>query len=63
MHDQETPAKTAEALRGLLERLGSPDLTLAEANTLRCQVFQFLGEETWGNCGDRAVRGNYADGK
>jgi hypothetical protein len=56
MHDQETSPKTAEALRGLLERLGSPEITLSEANVLRCQVAQFLGEVAWANCDNRANR-------
>jgi hypothetical protein len=57
MHDQDTSAKTVEALRGLLERLGSPELTLSEANILRCQVLQVLGEADWAGCNDRADRG------
>ena len=31
-----------EALRGLLERLGAPDLTLAEAKPLRTRLFDLL---------------------
>jgi hypothetical protein len=31
-----------EILRGLLERLCSPDVTLAEAKTLRIQIFLLL---------------------
>jgi hypothetical protein len=32
------PGELARALRGLLERLGDPNLTLAEAQTLRDRV-------------------------
>jgi hypothetical protein len=32
------PGELARALRGLLERLGDPELTLAEAQTLRDRV-------------------------
>ena len=56
MHDQESPTKSAEILRGLLERLGSPELTLSEASTLRCQVARFLGEAPWASCDDRIGR-------
>lgn len=31
-----------DSLRDLLERLGSPDLTLVEAKALRSQVFHLL---------------------
>ncbi|MGO9599269.1 MAG: hypothetical protein ACLP7Q_14875 [Isosphaeraceae bacterium] len=33
-----------DSLRDLLERLGSPDLTLVEAKALRSQVFHLLEE-------------------
>lgn len=47
MHDQVTRIKRVETLRGLLERLGAPDLTLSEASSLRGQVVQFLDEVVW----------------
>lgn len=57
MHDQGTQAKTVETLRGLLERLGSPQITLSEASILRCQVAQFLGQGACAACcDDRASR-------
>lgn len=34
-----------EALRSLLERLGSPELTLTEATGLRSQLFDLLGSD------------------
>jgi hypothetical protein len=40
--DQHGQAKTIESLKGLLERLGSPDLTLPEARRLRSQVHLML---------------------
>jgi hypothetical protein len=33
-----------DSLRSLLERLGSPELTLPEAKLLRSQISQVLGE-------------------
>ena len=33
-----------DSLRSLLERLGSPELTLPEAKFLRSQISQVLGE-------------------
>ena len=53
MHDSHIQARTAKTLRSLLERLGSPEITLSEANTLRCQVAQMLGEAVWAGCDDR----------
>lgn len=34
-----------EALRALMDRLGSPDLTLGEAQALRCRLFALTGVE------------------
>jgi hypothetical protein len=55
MNEREAQAKSIDALRGLLERLGSPDVTLAEANLLRCQVHQMLGEADGMRC-DEGLR-------
>jgi hypothetical protein len=44
-----------DALRGLLERLGYPDVTLTEANLLRCQVSQMLGDADGMGC-DEGLR-------
>ena len=38
------PARTIDTLRDLLERLGSPDVTLIEAKVLRSQVYHLLEE-------------------
>jgi hypothetical protein len=42
--DQHGQPKTIESLKGLLERLGSADLTLPEAKRLRCQLHRVLSE-------------------
>ena len=34
-----------EALRALMERLGSPDLTLGEAKALRCRLLDLTGRD------------------
>jgi hypothetical protein len=43
MAGPEEKTERIEALRGLVERLGAPDLTLAEAETLRAQLERLLG--------------------
>jgi hypothetical protein len=57
MHERETQVKAVEALRGLIDRLGAPDLTLTEASQLRCQVAQILGEAAWAGCEDKPACG------
>jgi hypothetical protein len=42
MGSSEGRAERIEALRGLLERLCAPDLTLAEAKPLRTRLFDLL---------------------
>jgi len=44
MNDPAGQAKAIDSLRSLLERLGSPELTLPEAKFLRSQIAQVLGE-------------------
>jgi hypothetical protein len=44
MIDSSGSARMIDSLRDLLERLGSPDLTLVEAKVLRSQVFHLLEE-------------------
>ena len=44
MNDSTGLAWMIDSLRDLLERLGSPDLTLVEAKALRSQVFHLLEE-------------------
>ncbi|MGD0042688.1 MAG: hypothetical protein ABSE84_20170 [Isosphaeraceae bacterium] len=44
MNDPTGQAKVIDSLRSLLERLGSPELTLPEAKFLRSQIAQVLGE-------------------
>jgi hypothetical protein len=44
MNEPAGQAETIDLLRNLLERLGSPELTLPEAKFLRSQVYQVLGE-------------------
>ncbi len=44
MNDPAGQAKAIDSLRSLLERLGSPELTLPEAKFLRSQIFEVLGE-------------------
>ena len=44
MNDRAGQAKASDSLRSLLERLGSPELTLPEAKFLRSQISQVLGE-------------------
>ncbi len=44
MNDPAGQAKTIDSLRSLLERLGSPELTLPEAKLLRSQISQVLGD-------------------
>ena len=44
MNDPTGQAKAIDSLRSLLERLGSPELTLPEAEFLRSQISQVLGE-------------------
>ena len=44
VNDSAGHAKAIDSLRSLLERLGSPDLTLPEAKYLRLQIYQVLGE-------------------
>jgi hypothetical protein len=34
-----------EALRALMDRLGSPDLTLGEAKALRCRLLDLTGRD------------------
>ncbi len=46
MNDSSGRTKAMDALRTLLERLVSPDLTLPEAKVLRYQISQVLGELT-----------------
>jgi hypothetical protein len=43
-NDSTAQAKAIDSLRSLLERLSSPDLTLAEAKCLRWQISRVLGE-------------------
>ncbi len=52
MNDRAGQAKAVVSLRSLLERLGSPELTLPEAEFLRSQISQVLGEI--GPDGDRS---------
>jgi hypothetical protein len=44
VNDPTGQAKVIDPLRRLLERLGSPELTLPEAKFLRSQISQVLGE-------------------
>jgi len=44
MNDPAGQAKAIDSLRSLLERLGSPKLTLPEAKFLRSQISQVLDE-------------------
>ncbi len=44
MNDPAGQAKAIDSLCSLLERLGSPELTLPEAKFLRSQISQVLGE-------------------
>ncbi|MGZ3485874.1 MAG: hypothetical protein ACXVBY_03270 [Isosphaeraceae bacterium] len=44
MNDPTGQAKVIDSLRSLLERLGSPEITLPEAKFLRSQISQVLGE-------------------
>ncbi len=44
MNDPAGQAKAIDSLRNLLERLGSPELTLPEAKSLRSRISQILGE-------------------
>jgi len=44
MNDPAGQAKAIDSLRSLLERLGSPELTLPEAKFLRSQISQVLDE-------------------
>jgi hypothetical protein len=44
INDPAGQAKAIDSLRGLLERLGSPELTLPEAKFLRSQISQVLDE-------------------
>jgi len=44
MNDPAGQAKAIDSLRSLLERLGSPELTLHEAKFLRSQISQVLSE-------------------
>lgn len=44
LNDLTGQAKAIASLRSLLERLGSPELTLPEAKFLRSQISQVLGE-------------------
>ncbi len=44
VNDPAGQAKVIDSLRSLLERLGSPELTLPEAKFLRSQISQVLGE-------------------
>jgi hypothetical protein len=43
-NDPAARAKAIDSLRSLLERLTSPDLTLAEAKCLRWQISRVLSE-------------------
>jgi hypothetical protein len=42
---QQEPSERIEALRGLIERLSAPDLTLAEAKVLRGRISDLLERE------------------
>ena len=44
VNDPTGQAKVIDSLRSLLERLGSPEITLPEAKFLRSQISQVLGE-------------------
>ncbi len=44
VNDPTGQAKVIDPLRSLLERPGSPELTLPEAKFLRSQISQVLGE-------------------
>jgi hypothetical protein len=46
MGGQHEPAERIEALRGLLERLSAPDLTLADSKDLRDRVQDLLASDS-----------------
>ena len=43
MGNDQAQSERIEVLRALLDRLGSPDLTLGEANVLRCRLLDLTG--------------------
>ena len=45
MGSQQEQAERMEILRGLIERLSAPDLTLAEAKVLRVRISDLLERE------------------
>jgi hypothetical protein len=55
MESRERRAERIEALRGLLDRLCAPDLTLAEAKVLREIVYDLLEQREWGGKSGQAV--------
>ena len=55
MAGPEVKTERIEALRRLLERLGAPDLTLAEAKSLRAQLERLLGRSGREGKADRAT--------
>ena len=43
MRSERGSGERIEALRALMDHLGSPDLTLIEAKALRCRLFSLAG--------------------
>jgi hypothetical protein len=45
MGSEQAPGVRVKALRTLMDRLGSPDLSLGEAKDLRCRLLELTGRD------------------